>query len=718
MFNLDFYNRLPHALNLVLIVAMLAVLLWRFRKENMSFGKGVFLFALRLIVFVMALVALQNPKVWDEDEVAQKRKQVIVLLDDSLSMKVKNGGESRWNAVNKGLKQIVNSPLNKKFLFPVVKLSNPRKTLVDDLGPDNLNDIDGWQPVATSTPLESVSLSQLQRFQQQNVVGMILLSDGRSTDDNENWDRIEGSKLKVHTLIPTGEDEYDSRVSSLISNDTCRQGDTIRLTAEIEHQGPAKTVEVALFQDGDLVEHRNVELDQKNMSLEFTVDMNRVGWHQMSVKLLSNDPVPQNNERSFMVNVLDDSLKVLLVSGFPHYDFRYLREALSRDKTVDLTVYLQSSDDAHPGWDTSLISFPRDLKDLLKYDVIVLQDMDVDDVEDHSWLALSRFVSEAQGALLIQAGYQNNFPASALGTPLEKLLPVFMRTGSVSSGKFTPLQTQDLFMNYVPEKVADWPSFYWAARVSAVPELTQVIWEHPDELTDDGHPLPLAAWAREGRGKVGYMGLANLWRFRAFGGDGSHYGIFSSYMRFLADSRYSGQSKLLKVKVGREGTVISGMEEKIQLEVRDATFNPYERKDVPAKLKTPSGTEKELTLPSIGDGRYQIATVFDEEGVHSLQFKVDDQWHEHRFVVHLSNREFDDIRLGRATLKEVASRTGGLSVDITEEGVNNLVNHLKQIPHEVKRDQARMLWNSTLYGVIMFLLLIVEWACRRLWSLP
>ena len=60
------------------------------------------------------------------------------------------------------------------------------------------------------------------------------------------------------------------------------------------------------------------------------------------LRLLANPHADSAFER--VVNVRKEKLKVLLVDGEPRYEFRYLKNYLEREETIDLSVVLISSD--------------------------------------------------------------------------------------------------------------------------------------------------------------------------------------------------------------------------------------------------------------------------------------------------------------------------------------------------------------------------------------
>jgi uncharacterized membrane protein len=73
------------------------------------------------------------------------------------------------------------------------------------------------------------------------------------------------------------------------------------------------------------------------------------------------EAVAENNSRSFVLRVIRDRMRVLLVAGHPSWDERFLRGLLKQDPNVDLVSFFilrSNSDDPGPQEDLSLIPFP------------------------------------------------------------------------------------------------------------------------------------------------------------------------------------------------------------------------------------------------------------------------------------------------------------------------------------------------------------------------
>ena len=84
-----------------------------------------------------------------------------------------------------------------------------------------------------------------------------------------------------------------------------------------------------------------------------------------------------NNRLTAPISIREEKLRVLVVESYPRWEYRYLRNALSRDPGVELSCLL-----FHPGLDKVgggnkdyIKQFPAGLDELSKFDVVFLGDV-------------------------------------------------------------------------------------------------------------------------------------------------------------------------------------------------------------------------------------------------------------------------------------------------------------------------------------------------------
>ena len=54
------------------------------------------------------------------------------------------------------------------------------------------------------------------------------------------------------------------------------------------------------------------------------------------------DLIPDNNGRSFLIDLIDRPLRVLFVEGYPRWEYRYLKNVIIREKQIESSIMLIS----------------------------------------------------------------------------------------------------------------------------------------------------------------------------------------------------------------------------------------------------------------------------------------------------------------------------------------------------------------------------------------
>src|SRR5262249_8218888 len=122
--------------------------------------------------------------------------------------------------------------------------------------------------------------------------------------------------------------------------------------------------------------------------------------------------------------VLDAKITVLVVDGYPRWEYRYLVREMARDKTVLISSLLYSADNGAQKDDTKPIgAFPETMQELLAYDCVVFGDVDPRQFTDKELMLVEEFVSKKGGGFGMISGPRWS-PYSYRNTPLEPAIPV------------------------------------------------------------------------------------------------------------------------------------------------------------------------------------------------------------------------------------------------------------------------------------------------------
>ncbi len=325
-------------------------------------------------------------------------------------------------------------------------------------------------------------------------------------------------------------------------------------------------------------------------------------------------------------------MKVLYLDSEPRYEFRYLKNYLERDESIDLNVVLLSSDTEYSEQDRSALpTFPASKDDLFSYDVVIIGDADTSFLSQSQMNNLVQFVTEKGGGVLFMAGELFN-PLSYRRTPLELLLPIELADArnptavGTSVNSYRPELTVEGRANPIfrlgdneVDSMRIWeqlPELYWYFEAPRKKPAAQVLAEHKTVIGSEGK-LPLIVYQFLGAGKVMFYAFDDTWRWRFRAGDRFFGRFWVQTIRFMARSRLvgnrqaeiqtdrrryqRGQPIQIRVRFPNPGLVPSGEDVTIQLERKGQGPRKLTLKLVPGTKNLFEGA-----LPQAAEGEYQV----------------------------------------------------------------------------------------------------------------
>ena len=240
----------------------------------------------------------------------------------------------------------------------------------------------------------------------------------------------------------------------------------------------------------------------------------------------------------------------------PRYEFRYLKNYLEREETIDLSVVLLSSDPEYSEQDrAALPTFPAAKDELYAQDVVIMGDADPGFLSTSQMTNLSEFVTEKGGGILFIAGESFN-PLAYRGTPLETLLPIELADARNPTavgnaiGSFRPELTVEGLpapssgsanpRRRAPRSGRSLPELYWYFEAPRKKPGALVLAEHQTVTGSEGK-LALDLYQFAGAGKTMFHAFDDTWRWRFRSGDRYFGRFWVQVIRFLARSKLVGQ---------------------------------------------------------------------------------------------------------------------------------------------------------------------------------
>ena len=198
-------------------------------------------------------------------------------------------------------------------------------------------------PAASSTDWSAALASALagEGDDDAPVLGVVLLSDGlrNGPEDASVVDRLAPRGIPVYPIwIGSAVPPRDVAVASVPAPESAYPGDvaTVEASIKVDGQSPGSTLALTLSRPAPRPRTATVPADGSRPSVTFRVPLDAAGPAPFTVAVAApaGDARPDNDARSSSVQVVDDSARVLLVDGEARWEFRYLRNALARDRRV------------------------------------------------------------------------------------------------------------------------------------------------------------------------------------------------------------------------------------------------------------------------------------------------------------------------------------------------------------------------------------------------
>ncbi len=572
---------------------------------------------------------------------------------------------------------------------------------------------------------------------------IVLLSDGVNTEGESLADAGSYARQKGVPLYTVGlgseQPLRDLELADLLVDEVVFVDDVVNFEFKLTNRGLAgKTVEVVLREKNDdvVLARMKVTLDAdgKSQRLHLPYRPTSVGEFQYVVEVehLPEEAQPDNNSQERLVAVRKEQIKVLLVQGYPSFEFRYLKHMLERDSTIQLKTVLQDADLEYAELDeTALRVFPVRQEELFEFDVVVFGDVNPTYLSTSVLANLNEFVEKKGGGVAFVAG-PRFMPLAYAGTPLEALMPIDLSSASapdpnqVLDDGFV-MRPTDLGLvspqmqlgDSAAENTRIWrdlPPLYWLLDVQQVKPAARVLAEHPTRLSATGRPLPVFIMQYVGAGKVLFHATDDTWRWRYRLGDVFFARYWVQAIRYLSRSKLLGKDNAVELTADRR-EYRRGEPVRMRVRFIDERQAPVADDGVTVVLEREGQANQRVKLLRNATNRGIFEGTFGEAtdgkyhawvGTPTLEGKAASA----DFLVVAPPGELEHIQMDAAELKLAADETRGRFYRIQE--VDRLPGEFPpghQVP--IESLPPKPLWNRWWLLAAFLGLITSEWILRK-----
>jgi hypothetical protein len=504
-----------------------------------------------------------------------------------------------------------------------------------------------------------------------------------------------------------------------------------------------------------------------------------VTFYRIEVKQEGEEAPPEatekNNVQYVVANRDKGPYRILYVAGRPMWNGRDLNRAIEADKEMSLMRLIRvakkeprftflgyegdptnplyrgtktSEDDAESydeavfmrlgGLDQDELAsgFPLLAKDLFHYDAIILDKVEASLFRADQQALIREFVTKRGGGFLMMGGGESFAYGGWADTPIAEVLPVFI------DGELFQPPTDNRHMQRLKLTREGWLEA-WARlredRTSEERRLSSLL--APKNINAIGAPKPGASVISyfskgDGDGQQSYpalltqqFGKGRSMAFTVSGLSLGHIGNhdrmqdIEQFWRQLCRKMIADVPRPVKAEVVLDSSRFPPTA-RLQMIVNDRKFDPMSDAAVSVSVTDANGDqhslEGELSLEK--PGLYTASFSAGDEGVYRATVTAKDNENEVvginevGWVVNPGLEEFQQLTGNVELLEELASRTDGEMVDLSE--LPDLVERLEKKEVPVMEKRRTPLWHSPWVLIAALILFMLEWGIKRWRGLP
>lgn len=595
--------------------------------------------------------------------------------------------------------------------------------------------------------------------------GVVLFSDGRNNGLNDpvaGAQRLGQMYVPVHPVaIGSLHKPKDLAVVSIDYPQKVFRNDKPVARVVVGTAGYAgQTVRVTLSRPGAETVARTIVPQGDSAMVEFELEAEELGRYEYQVlaEPLPDETREDNNERTFAISVINDTLKVLLIEGAARWEFRFIDNALSRDERVEVSKvvfeqpYLGVLEDTFFPRQLPIPADPGNLVEspFSEVDLVIVGDVSPQVMTESVWQMLEQYVAEASGTVVITAG--KRFMPQAFRSPaLDRLLPVTApqplevdglgATGSPTDRGFrlqlTPDGESEPMLQFATDPVenrriwAGLPGHLWGlfgpAKRGATVYATAVQANELNALETE-REAAVIVHQHYGFGQVLWIGIDSTWRWRFRVGDTYHHRFWGQLCRWAAENKAlagnefvrfgpsesdieTGEDVLIRARWTRQffrehpGLAARARIARMAADGEVQDFSTVELQPDDRHPLVFSG--RAVSLPA---GRYRVR--LEADGVDFGGEPVEASLYVHE----RTSAELSEMSVNLQLLQQIADASGGRVF---------FPHELAELPEQFTDPEALAalrreteLWDHWSIMLVFFTLLTAEWVVRKLNGLP
>lgn len=333
---MEFISNYPWYYTLLCLVAgfVFSAMLYVRDKQNAERSK-ILLYSLAALRFVsISLIAILLLDIFIKRLVNETEKPVIILAqDNSSSILASKDSTKLKNEYTKALTSFINN-VKDKYDIKSYRFDSESKA-------SETFDFKGKE-----TDISKLFSDIENNYANKNIGAIILATDGIYNKGTNPLYSIEKFNAPIYTIalgdtIPL----KDVWIQTINHNQVAYLGNSFPVEVVVNAIDlKDKSVSVSVSQNGKVLKTENLTINSNAFSttLNYLLEADKPGIQKYTVAIsyLNEDKNIQNNTQSFIIDVIDNREKVLILANAPHPDIAALEQSISAPQTYEVEVAL------------------------------------------------------------------------------------------------------------------------------------------------------------------------------------------------------------------------------------------------------------------------------------------------------------------------------------------------------------------------------------------
>lgn len=683
---------------------------------------------LRFAAIVVLVVFALNPSVVTRKEhTIAPAIAIIVDTSESMGQSVAGGKSSRLGEAKALLMEAGSSligSLSKKYEVHVYALA-------DSLRPLEFGDVARLEAAGRKGDVSEA----LSAISDQNSIA-VLLSDG-----NVKWNESQAQLLPTVT-VPFGDPEtyQDILIKGISAPSIAFRDREVTIDVTLKSYGyTGLTLPVLLKDSGRLLSAKNIRVQANpgESSVAFSFVPSEVGQKNLSISIPQQvgEHIIDNNQVNLFIKVVRDKTRILMVSGNPSMNYRFMRTALKSDPSIDLLsfVILRTPSDILNvrSYEQSLIPFPVKtlfLTELTNFDLLIFDNFNYALYLRPEHLdSIRRFVED--GGSFAMVGGPNLFDEGRYGlSPIGDILPVrfveseFYRRDPPVRVRLSPAGAKHPILGFSGEyREGDaGPDLLWqemppldGVNLMEAKKSATVLLE-----TAQGVTWPVLTVSQKGKGRVLALTTDYAWKwYMGMVASGKGNQLYLRFVHRMVRWLTKDPSLDLVQMILPETTASTGQETDIRIRFQDGVPSRISDAAVSFSVFNPQGVKIDSKLkPAAQPGEYIVSFLPQNGGIFRIKVETPAGQLEESMVV-AGPLEGLDAGPAHDRLQKISTSTGGKYISRKAELTKQIEQYAQKAEKQFVEEKSVPLWATAFVMAVVLALLSSEWYLRRRWGL-